>query len=287
MAKNVKKSYLIDAMYRPLMAMRALGNPKAIDSRFACDNGCTEEHYRAYYQQVLYLYKAASMFSFANNMTQSQICEIGGRDAWEKMKKPLRNRVYKAWKMLLEYSEELDVSNKLHCNPDDVCSVVGWVEVFDKPKNRKGSIISEYYHLGVDFPKGMPRKVLTTQTFENFQKKVETLLGIRLEEAAMLTVDERNYLREEKRLINRINSNKKEINRLEEKIKNLELSKYNVTDNVTLESINREQQKIQNIIDGTLEDGRDNLKRRLEKNLEALERLHRKGVTENATDEIN
>ncbi len=117
-----------------------------------------------------------------------------------------------------------------------------------------------------------------------FRKKVETLLGIRIAEAQVLSNDDRDFLLTEKRLINQIKNRKRKIQELTDKVENLKKFKKLIKDKTEIARINAEIENTQAIIDGN-PDGGENLTVKLAKSKADLKQLYNtKGISIDGLD---
>ena len=166
-------NYSISALASVLDLNYKAGNRRPITQKMATENGVNAVIFKIYEDTLTKLYGVVKEFCRIKNSPKSSDTE----------RKAARELIYPLWRELLT-TAEANLSSKLHVNEDDIIDLCSFVQTFaDSAVN-------------VDFEeKWACPKVWTSETFRAFQKKVETMLGIRMNERAVLSDIERDYLR--------------------------------------------------------------------------------------------
>lgn len=274
MATKTKKVYNLNEMREALLKAHKNGNSRLINGQDALTSGVSDGFFKLYLGRVDELHKAIETYVRTKHANSKQIAEYGGIDEWRELLSQLRNDIFPKWKELLECGEKTKTAKSLHVIPEDIDSLVGYAEMFLATANTP---------LNSDETVYAPLAIAVVPV-NRFRKKVETLLGIRIAEAEVLSNDERDFLLDEKRLINQIKSRKRKIQELNDRIENLKKFKKLIKDNKEIANINAEIEKTQAIVNGKPEQG-DNLETKLAKAKSELKQLYtNKGISIDGLD---
>lgn len=178
MATN--KIYNINAMRPALIKARELGNRSVIGAKMVKELGISETYFKHYVNSVEKLFFAVCNYVDKKNSPS----------ATEDDRKSALNAIYPLWKALLECGEESKFKRTLHASEHDISSLVGFVQTF---ANSQNNVNME--------EKFVSTKVWAKVNLNNFRKKVETDLGIRIAEVEVLTVEQSEFLRKERSLL--------------------------------------------------------------------------------------
>ena len=189
------KVYNINEMREALIAARKTKNEKVIDKALCAQLGIAEGYFDMHKALCRKLHAAVCDYLTVKHTPNAE----------EKDIKASEQKVWDIWKSALSSAEKKKNEKEIKCSPYDVEDLVTFVATFSDSRNDD---------------KG--RKVWSVNSSENvFRKKVETMLGIRIEGAAALTSAESEYLFTEKRLLKSIRSTEKAISDGKESIKTL------------------------------------------------------------------
>lgn len=176
----MSKVYNINAMRPALVKARELGNRSCIGKKMVKNLGISETYFTHYVNSVEKLFSAVCKYVDVKN---SPVATNDDR-------KQALNAIYPLWKTLLECGEEDKFKRTLHASEHDISSLVGFVQTFSNAQNN------------VDMEeKFVSTKVWAKVNLNNFRKKVETDLGIRIAEVEVLTIEQSEFLRKERSLL--------------------------------------------------------------------------------------
>lgn len=247
MATKTKKVYNLNEMRDVLLNAHKDGNSRLIGKKEATENGVTEGFYALYIGRSKALYDAICLYVRTKHANSKQISEYGGADEWKSLLKEQREAIFPLWKAMLECGEKTKTAKSLHLVPEDIDSLVGFAEMFMATANTPLNAEKEEVY----------PKAIAPVTFSKFRKKVETLLGIRIAEEAVMTDEKRDYLLAESRLIRKIKRATKNIKETTEQIAEIERVKKFIKNNSELANLNNKIEMLQAMINGTPEKGKN------------------------------
>lgn len=186
--------YNINEMRKALLKAYEEGNNRAI-SKKDCDSlGITKGYYDTYINNLKALYEAICEYSRKKHTPNTSEVEV--KEAFEK--------IFPSWKIFMECGEKSKHSKDFRVDVYDIYDLVGFCQKFMFVSNEEGST-----------------KAWASETFNAFRKKCETMLGIKIAKAEMLSDEMRDFLVKEKSILNRIKKTTTVVEEKEELVKAL------------------------------------------------------------------
>lgn len=173
------KTYNVNAMRPALKEAYENGNTKAISVKDCQALGITVGYFEIYKNNLENLFNALCEYSRIKHTPDAKAEDIA--NAYE--------QIFPLWKEAMSNAEKKKDSKDFSVDLRDVEDLLGFVQKFQNNSNEKNAV-----------------KVWSMETFTLFRRKVETMLGIKIAKAEVMTDAMRDYLRKEKALINKINN---------------------------------------------------------------------------------
>lgn len=192
MANTEKKVHCINWMHDALLSAYDNGNRGAIKSEAAILNNVTESQFAIYKDSISVLYEALCDYvrygkskDFMTNPMEH-----------EKALKERRNKVFDLWRQILDWGEAEKDQRRIIVHPRDIEDLMTVVQRFQA--NAVNTDMDENF---------VAQKVWATVPEGIFRNKVETILGIRMNQAEVMTDNEREFLRALNKLVGTIRKN--------------------------------------------------------------------------------
>lgn len=176
------KVYNINAIRPALVKMRENGNRTIISKKLCSELGISENYYRWYKDGVEKLFEAVCSYCRLKNSPNAKPAEVTAA----------HEAIYPLWKDMLSTAERDKLKRELRVTEHDVSNLVSFCQVFVDDKNDTSRGKDETF---------AAHKVWATMPIKQFQKKVETDLGIRIAQVEVLSDDERDFLRAERKIL--------------------------------------------------------------------------------------
>lgn len=207
MANTEKTVHCINWMHDALLDARENGNRGAIKSEKAVALGVTESQFELYKNSISVLYEALCDYVRAGKSKGF----MSNPMAHEAALKEKRNRVFDLWRQILDWGEAEKDKRRVIVHPRDIEDLMTVVQRFQNDA------------VNVDDDKNfVARKVWATVPEGVFRAKVETILGIRMVEAEVMSDEEREHLRKLNRCVSKIRKHKANIEAEEKNIQTWE-----------------------------------------------------------------
>lgn len=199
-------NYNINEMRSVLIAARNKGNKRPISESFAKDCGVSATYFKAYIADMDKLYTAVAAYCRLKNSPRQD--DAGLAEKFEEVRA--------SWQKFTECGEATEFSRELRISEHDVSNLVGFCQGFMQDSNN------------VNFEeKFVAKRVWAVNTFQQFQKFVETDMGIRIANVEVLTDEERDFLTKENHALSTIASITAVIKEAEDKLSRLNAAATN------------------------------------------------------------
>lgn len=192
MNTKTNKPYNINEMRKALQNVRDGGNRKSVTLTLCRELGITEAYFSAYKTHIETLYTAVARYCRIKHTPSAKPEEV--KAAFEAM--------FPAWKELLSTSEKDKRQSDLHVDLHDIYDLISFCQTFMNDSNNVDG--------AEDF---VAKKSWAIDNLSRFNKKVETMLGIKIARIDVMSDTERERLRAESKYLGAI---KKANNRVEE-----------------------------------------------------------------------
>lgn len=179
------KTYNINAMRPALLEARKQGNKKIITKQFCEGLGISAGYFDSYKNTIKELFEAVAHYCRLKNSPNTD------REKPDELKKAYE-AIYPLWKTLLETGEKEKMKKDLHVGEEDIANLIGFCQKFVADSNDVSRGKDE------DF---VAQKVWANQPLAQFQKAIETDLGIRIAKIEVLSDEERDFLRAENKIL--------------------------------------------------------------------------------------
>lgn len=179
------KTYNINAMRPALLEARKQGNKKMITKQFCEGLGISAGYFDSYKNTIKELFEAVAHYCRLKNSPNTD------REKPDELKKAYE-AIYPLWKTLLETGEKEKMKKDLHVGEEDIANLIGFCQKFTADSNDVSRGKDE------DF---VAQKVWANQPLAQFQKAIETDLGIRIAKVEVLSDEERDFLRAENKIL--------------------------------------------------------------------------------------
>lgn len=194
-----KKIYNINAMREVLLAARKDGNRKMITAKFCAEHNVAEGYFTMFRNTIQELYEVTSNYCRLKN----------SQGVAEETLKEAHDKIYPLWKSLLETAEKDKLKKDLHCTEHDISNLVSFCQKFTSDRNDESRGTDKEF---------CAQKVWAIQPIAQFQKFIETDLGIRIEKIEVLSDEQRDYLRAEGKILRQWGKAEKRIRSYEAQI---------------------------------------------------------------------
>lgn len=176
----MKQVHNLNNMRPALVEARRLGNRTAISNKLCDGLKISTAYFSSWVEMVSKLQANLSSYIVAKHSSVSTLAD-------DKTLKALGNRVFESWKELLECSEPEKDSNVVRPRAQDIEDLVGYATKFRADSNAKGGV-----------------KMIALEAETRFRREVETLIGIRMADADVMTNAVRDWLDGEKKILKSI-----------------------------------------------------------------------------------
>lgn len=189
-------SYHINAMRPAFVKMRESGNRGAITKKVCEELGISETYFTWYKNSVEKLFNAVCNYCRLKNSPNVPKEELDNA----------MQPIYDHWKNLLSNAEKDKFDTDLRVTEHDISNLVGFCQIFVNDRN--------------DVSRGTDKefqalKVWATTPLIQFQKKVETDLGIRIAQVEVMSDADRDFLRAERKILTKWRKAERRIKDLE------------------------------------------------------------------------
>ena len=179
-----QKVYNINAMRPAIVKMREKGNRGVITAKLCSELGISETYYTWYKKSIEGLFQAVCQYCRLKNSPKADSQALA--EALE--------AIYPLWKDLLSTAERDKMQRELRVTKHDISNLVSFCQIFVDDAN--------------DISRGqddtfVAHKVWAVQNLRRFQQRVETDLGIRIAQVEVLSDTQRDYLRNERRILSK------------------------------------------------------------------------------------
>lgn len=184
MKENTAKVYNINVMRPAFIRMRQMGNRGTINKKVCEDLGISNTYFEWYQNSIKKLFEVVSAYCRLKNSPTAKIEDVNAA----------LDKIYTEWKNMLSTAERSKEERELHATEHDISNLVGFCQMFIDDKNDLSRGVSK------DF---CAEKVWAVQTMKKFQKFVETDLGIRIAQVEVISDEERDFLRAERKIMSK------------------------------------------------------------------------------------
>lgn len=180
---NGKKVYNINAMRPALVKAREDGNRRVITKSMCSELGISDTYYEWYKKGIESLFNAVCSYCRLKNSPKASAESVN----------TAHEAIYPLWKDLLSTAERDKMTRELRVTEHDISNLVSFCQTFVNDANDASRGQDETF---------VAHKVWATQPLKQFQKKVETDLGIRIAQVEVLSDAERDFLSAERKILN-------------------------------------------------------------------------------------
>lgn len=173
----MSKKFNINAMRPALLGAYQNGNKKAISLKDCEALGISQGYFEMYRKNLEDLYFALCVYSRIKHTPKANAKDI--KDAY--------NAIFPLWREAMACAEKSKNAKDFAVDVIDIEDLLGFVQTFASTSNDDGAV-----------------KVWSMEYFGLFRRKVETMLGIKIAKAEVMTDEMRDFLRKEKALLNKI-----------------------------------------------------------------------------------
>ena len=205
----MEKTYNVNEMRPAFIRAREKGNSGVITVGMCKDLGVSEVFFNVYLDTVKKLFEAVADYCRKKNSPSAS--DEAKAEAYEK--------IFPLWKELLQSAEKDKFDRDLRVGEHDISNLVGFAQSFMKDKNDASRGADKTF---------IAQKVWAVEDLTSFRKKIETDLGIRIAGVEVLSDDERDHLREERKTLSKwkkaeghkddLSKRKEELNRIKAKL---------------------------------------------------------------------
>lgn len=173
----MSKKFNINAMRPALLSAYENGNTKAITLKDCEALEISQGYFEMYKKNLEALYFALCSYSRIKHTPKANAEDI----------KKAYNEIFPLWREAMACAEKSKNAKDFAVDVIDIEDLLGFVQKFASTSNEEGAV-----------------KVWSMEYFGLFRRKVETMLGIKIAKAEVMTDEMRDFLRKEKALLNKI-----------------------------------------------------------------------------------
>lgn len=207
------KVYNINAIRPALVRMRENGNRGVISKSLCNELGITENYFTWYKASLEKLFEAVCAYCRLKNSPTATKADVDAA----------LEAIYPLWKDMLSTAEKDKFTKELRVTEHDISNLVSFCQIFVNDKNDLSRGTDDNF---------VTHKVWAVQPLKQFQKRVETDLGIRIAQIEVLSDTERDFLRAEGKILSKwkkaerriadLSANKEKLMALSAKVKGAE-----------------------------------------------------------------